>query len=703
VTISLISCNIPPFADPIEDDTIDQPLHSLPVAIFNTGRDGRLTAANTAFRALALGGDTPMPHTVPWANAHPGDRAAAELAWRHASDVNEAFTSEFRVWHRDGRLVWVRLDASPVRDLFGRITGYAGVAVDDTERVEQRLLLDRLLGVVESSSDALLILDRNGAPLYTNPAAEQLFGVTESVDLIRDPSVRGLLQTLRDQVPRELLQSSQTARWLGEVSFRGADGLDRLLEVDLLIQRNADGIIGFWGGMARDVTARNHTQKQLLRQATHDSLTNLPNRTLLLRGTADAIDRIRGTRRHVALIFFDLDRLKDVNDNAGHDVGDALLIQVANRLTQTTRPADLIARIGGDEFVVLCNGVTDDHSALEVAERVRTALSGTVMVRGVEVELSVSIGVALASSDDVEGLSAHEAALTLLRNSDEAMYTAKRRGRSRCELFTESMRVERNTQRALAADLERALANDELELVYQPVISTQSGRLVGAEALLRWDHPTRGRLAPAQFLHLAIDSGAIVPIGNWVIERVCTDTEAWLAAGLVDRRFSAHVNVAQRQLVESSFVERVMSALRSHGLHASQLMLDVDEATITAAQNGTARTLQALRRSGVQIALDDFGVGVASLTALRHCGADVLKLDGTIARDLGGAGDDDPIVRSIVQLAHALDMQVVAEWVTSPDQLQRLRSLGCDLVQGYLLGEPTAADRFADRATVIVG
>jgi EAL domain-containing protein (putative c-di-GMP-specific phosphodiesterase class I) len=283
------------------------------------------------------------------------------------------------------------------------------------------------------------------------------------------------------------------------------------------------------------------------------------------------------------------------------------------------------------------------------------------------------------------------------------MYTAKRRGRSRCELFTASMLVERNTERALAADLERAMANDELELVYQPVISTQSGKLVGAEALLRWDHPTRGRLAPAQFLHLAIDSGAIVPIGNWVIERVCTDIEAWLAAGLVDGRFSAHVNVAQRQLVESSFVERVMSALRTHGLVPSQLMIDVDEATIGDTIGGSARTLQALRRSGVLIALDDFGIGVASLTALRHCGADVLKLDGTIARDLTGAGDDDPIVRSIVQLAHALDMQVVAEWVTSPDQLQRLRSLGCDLVQGFLLGEPTAADGFANRATVIVG
>lgn len=669
----------------------------MPVAIFETSRDGRITAANAAFRALALGDDVPNPHTVPWANAHPGDRAASELAWRQASEADTDCSIEFRVWHRDGRLVWVHLTASPQRDELGRTSGYVGLAVDDTLRNEQRLLLDRLLGVVESSSDAVMLLDRNGAPLFTNRAAEQLFGVEERVDLIRDPAVRGLLQTLRDQVPRELMSSIETAQWQGEVVFRGGDGLERTLDVDLLIHRGHDGVIGHWGAIARDVTSRNHVQKQLVHQATHDALTGLPNRTLLLRGTADAIDRIRSGRGYVAMIFFDLDRLKNVNDNAGHDVGDALLVQVANRLAQATRPSDLVARIGGDEFVILCSGVLDAGAALDVAERVRQSLAGTVMVRGIEVELSVSIGVALTGASDVDQLTSHEAALTLLRNSDEAMYAAKRRGRSRCELFTEAMQIERNDQRSTAADLERALANDELRLVYQPVISTQTGKLAGAEALLRWMHPHRGQLVPAQFLHHAIEAGSIVPIGDWVLEQVCTDTEAWLAAGLVDRRFSAHINVSHRQLAEGTFVERVLSSLRRHELHPTQLTIDVDEATVADANTGTSRSLQALRRAGVRIALDDFGVGVASLTALRHSGADLLKLDGSLAGKLGGGEADDPIVRAIVQLAHALDMQVVAEWVTTPDQLQRLRAMGCDLVQGHLLGEPTCAQTFADR------
>jgi diguanylate cyclase (GGDEF)-like protein/PAS domain S-box-containing protein len=677
--------------------TIENPLPSLPVAIFQADRDGRIVAANLAFRALALGGEVPSARTTPWANAHPADRSLAEAKWREASDAEADFVFEFRVWHRDGRLLWVRVNASPVRDELGRISGYAGVAVDDTETVGKRLLLDRLLGVVEPSSDAVIILDRNGAPVYTNEAARTLFGVDNSVDLIRDPSVRALLQTIRDQVPRDLLTSSATSQWSGEVGFRGPDGLERILDVDLVIHRDEHGVIEYWGGVTRDVTARNHMQSELMRQATHDGLTGLPNRILLLRNTADALERVRGTRSHVALLFLDLDKLKDVNDNAGHDVGDALLAQVANRVAHATRPADIIARIGGDEFVVLCNGSIDEHSALELAERIRLALSGKMMIRGVEVDLTVSVGVALANAAMLEGMSSSDAALTLLRNADAAMYTAKRRGRSRVELYTEQMRAEGAEQKQLAAELERALANNELRLAYQPIISTHSGRVVGAEALLRWDHPTRGRLLPAQFLHLANESGAIVPIGDWVINQSCQDTRAWLAAGLVERTFSVHVNVSPRQLQEGTFVERVLAIVRSMDLSPHQLTMDFDEQTLNDSQAGIPRALQALRRFGVQLALDDFGVGVSSLTALRECEADVLKLDGTVARSLGANGDDDPIVRAIIQLAHALEMQVVAEWVTSADQLHRLRMLGCDMVQGYLLGEPIGADTFASR------
>lgn len=676
---------------------IDEQLLPLPVGLFQADRDGRVTAANAAFGALVQGVPGSALGVPPWANAHPGDRASAELAWRRATEGDDDIRLDFRVWHGEGRMSWVRVDARPARDHLGGITGYAGTALDHTEAANQRLLLERLEGVVAATDDAVLILDRNGAPVYTNEAARRLFGVEEEIDLVRDPGARGLLQAIRDQVPREVMQASVSSAWSGEVGFRSHDGLQRTLDVDLVMHRNADGIIEYWGGVARDITATKHLQSELTRQANHDPLTGLPNRLLLLRTAADALDGIRGTRNNAAILFMDVDRLKEVNDTVGHEVGDALLTQVATRIAHATRPSDVVARIGGDEFVVLCDGGIDEHTALDLAERIRHSLSGRIMLHGVEIELSVSIGVAVASPHHIEGMSANEAAVDLLRNADIAMYQAKRRGRSRSEVYTDAMRAESRRHKELGGELERALAAGQLRLAYQPIMSTHSGRVAGAEALLRWDHPERGTLLPAQFLHLAEESGAIVPIGDWVTRQACLDTRAWLDAGLVDRSFSVHINVAARQLAEGTFVERVLATVRQMELSPHQLTFDFDEDTLMDQQPGSMRSLQALRRFGVQLALDSFGTGISSLTALRSCEADVLKLDGTVARLLGTSGDDDPIVRAIIQLAHALDMQVVAEWVTSADQLRRLRVLGCDLVQGHLLGEPTAADLFASR------
>ena len=667
------------------------------MGLFSADRDGRVTTANAAFGALVQGSSGSMLGAAPWANAHPGDRAMAELHWRRAIESDADVQLEFRVWRGEGRMTWVRIDAQPTLDSLGRITGYNGTALDHTDNITRQLLLDRILGVVGATDDSVVILDRNGAPVYTNAAARVLFGVEDELDLIRDPAARSLLQAIRDQVPREVMESHTSSTWSGEVGFRSLDGLERTLDIDLMLHRSADGVVEYWGGVARDMTATKHLQNELTRQANHDQLTGLPNRLMLLRTAADALERIRGTRSNVAILFMDVDRLKDVNDTVGHEIGDALLAQVAHRIAHATRPSDVVARIGGDEFVVLCDGNVDEHTAVDLAERIRHSLSGRIMVHGVEVELSISIGVAVGLPVHVEGISGHEAAIELLRNADIAMYQAKRRGRSRSELYTEVMRADSRQHKQLSNELERALAAGQLRLAYQPIISTHSGRVAGAEALLRWDHPERGLLLPAQFVHLAEESGAIAPIGDWVIRQACIDTRAWLDAGLVDGGFSVHINVAARQLAEGTFVERVLATVRQLELSPHQLTLDFDEDTLNDRQPGNLRAMQALRRFGVQIALDSFGTGISSLTALRTCEADVLKLDGAVARMLGTSGDDDPIVRAIIQLAHALDMQVVAEWVTSADQLRRLRVLGCDLVQGHLLGEPTAAELFGSR------
>jgi diguanylate cyclase (GGDEF)-like protein/PAS domain S-box-containing protein len=670
----------------------------LPVGLFETDLAGRLVSADESFRALAMSGGALPIGSAPWANAHPGDRAAAELAWRRLREAGEPLSATFRVWTSEGKLVWLRLDTTPKRDLFGQHTGYLGCVTDITEEQHQRQLSERLTGLLEASPDAVLIIDRHGSPTFTNEAARALFGVTNAVDLVREPAMRTLLQTLRDQIPREVLGNTKSGEWNGEAAYRGPDGLSRTLNVTVYVQRAPDGAIEFWAGQIRDITTSKQLQAELAHQATHDALTGLPNRTLLLRTLADALERARFQRQQVAVLFLDLDRLKDVNDNSGHDVGDLLLASIAGRLASATRPADVIARIGGDEFVVLCEGGIDEQAAIEVAERVRTSLTGRLMLNGVEVDISVSIGVALSNPTHPLEVTAAEEAVALVRNADTAMYRAKRRGRSRCELFTDEMLLAARERKQLSTALEQAIAADQLRLAYQPIVSTHTGRMVGAEALLRWNHPQHGLLMPSDFVQLAEETGAIVPMGDWVIHQACRDARAWIDAGLVERSFSVHVNVSGRQMSEGAFVERVIATVRELDLLPQQLTLDFDENTLYGDQPTTMRALQTLRRFGVSIALDSFGSGVSSLTALRDYRADVLKLDGSIASGLGSDADSDPILRSIIQLAHALDMEVVAEWVTAPDQLYRLKVLGCDMAQGYLFGEPCAADTFAESA-----
>ncbi len=673
---------------------------ALPVGLFETDLSGRLITADDSFRALALSGGVLPVGSAPWANAHPGDRAAAELSWRRLRESGEPLTANFRVWTSDGRLVWLRLDTTPKRDLFGQHVGYTGCITDITEEVHQRQLSERLTGLLEASPDAVLVIDRHGSPTFTNQAARNLFGVDSAIDLVREPAMRSLLQTLRDQIPREVVNNPVSADWTGEAVYRGPDGLTRVLNVTVYVQRAPDGAIDFWAGQIRDVTTAKQLQAELTHQANHDALTGLPNRTLLLRTLADALERGAFNRQQVGVLFLDLDRLKDVNDNSGHEVGDMLLASIAGRLAAATRPADVIARIGGDEFVVLCEGAVDEQIVLELAERVREALSGRLMLNGVEVDISVSIGVALSNPHHLIEASAAEEAVALVRNADTAMYRAKRRGRSRCELFTEEMMRTARERKKLSVSLEQAIADDQIRLAYQPIVSTHTGRMIGAEALLRWYHPEHGLLMPRDFIQLAEESGIIVPMGDWVIRQACRDARAWIDAGLVERAFSVHVNVSGRQMSEGSFVERVIATIRELDLLPQQLTLDFDEATLYGDQPATLRALQTLRRFGVSIALDSFGTGISSLTALRDSRADVLKLDGSIASTLGSdeGNNNDPIVRSIIQLAHALDMEVVAEWVTGTDQLYRLKMLGCDMAQGFLFGEPCMAEAFAETA-----
>lgn len=671
------------------------------MGIFEADLACRVVSANAAFRDLALGGAPLVPGTAPWAHALPRERTACEDAWARRASADAGFTVEFRVGQPDGGSVWVRVTTRP-RLVAGEVVGHVGTAVDATAQVRERELSDQLVGLLDASGDAVLVFERTGDPRFVNDTARRLLGVGDPGVGAGDPAARAFMQAVRDQLPRVLLDPAPPAgsphMWEGEIAFRSPEGMGRILSVVVQVVRDAAGSITHWSVIARDITEQRQVQTELARQATHDALTGLPNRVHFVHKTAEALERRRTTGASVAVMFIDLDKLKHVNDTIGHAVGDQLIVTVSHRLQAATRPSDLVARISGDEFVVLCEGLLDEQVALDVAERIRAAITGPVVLQGIEVEAGASIGVALADDDLLARESPADAAVTLLRAADTAMYRAKQRGRGRSEIYSEEMRTAARERQRLGTELEQALAAGQFSVVYQPIRSAHTGRIVALEALLRWNHPQRGLLAPGAFLDLADESGLISPIGDWVLDEGARRLAEWIPTPGTDRGLSLHVNASRRQLSDATFVDRTLTILRAHGLDGARLVLETSESSLVDANPSVMRTVNALARHGVRVAVDDFGAGWSSLSALRTFPADMLKLDGTLVRDVGRAdAGDDPVVRSLIQLAHSLDLVVCAEWVTTRDQEERLRILGCDLLQGNRVGEPMDADTVATR------
>ena len=650
---------------------------------------------------MVLGGAPLSVGTAPWVNALPQERTECERRWVQHRDSGETFTVEFRIGLATGEVMWIQVATQPVV-IDGALAGYIGTAIDCTTLVTQRQLSDQLVGLLDVSGDAVLVFDRVGELMFANDTARTLIGVTDRGAGAGDVAARTFMQAVRDQLPRVLLDAAPPAdsshRWEGEIGFRSPDGIARTLSVVVQVVRDANGSVHHWATITRDITEERQSQAELARQATHDALTGLPNRVLFERKTTEALERSRTTHSSVAVLFIDLDKLKHVNDTIGHAVGDQLIVTVARRLAAATRPSDLVARISGDEFVVLCEGLLDEQVALDVAERIRTSITGPLVLQGVEIEAGASIGVAMSTPELLNTESAADAAVTLLRSADTAMYRAKQRGRGRSELYSEDMRTAAKARQTLASELEQALAGDQFAVVFQPIESAHTGRVVAAEALLRWNHPTRGLLAPGAFLDLADESGLIAPIGDWVLNESARTVAEWISSGLVDRGMAIHVNASRRQLSDITFVDRALTILRDNNLEGSQLVFETSEATLVDNNPSVLRTVTALKRQGVRIAVDDFGAGYSSLASLRTFPADLLKLDGTLVRDVGRTdGGDDPMVRSLIQLAHSLNLIVCAEWVTTEDHVQRLKVLGCDLLQGNRIGEPISAEAFATK------
>ena len=436
-------------------------------------------------------------------------------------------------------------------------------------------------------------------------------------------------------------------------------------------------------GLARAVryaVQRKHSEVELARQALHDPLTALPNRALFLDRVSVALDRARRLGLPVAIMFLDVDSFKQVNDSLGHSAGDVLLTALAQRFNGLLRPMDTVARFGGDEFTFLFEGLEGEAEATLIAERISAAAALPLALGdpGGDTSVAVSIGVAIVEDPTVSPDDA-------IRDADAAMYRAKDHGGARFELYGEPAR-RRVAQRAPLEDsLRGAIDGSQLRVHYQPRVSIngQTG-LVGFEALVRWQHPERGLIAPAEFVPLAEETGLIVPIGRWVIEQALGQVRRWRQAR---PGMTISVNVSERQLQDPLMVAQLSDAMRRSGADSSVLWLEVTEETVQRDPGPTARALQDLRAIGVKLAIDDFGMGRSSLQSLRHLPVDMLKIHQSFVSTLG-SGRDDALVGAVVELGHALGLSVVAEGVETDNQLAHLRELGCDGAQGFLFSQP---------------
>ena len=605
---------------------------------------------------------------------------------RQILETGQTHSQEEWVTYPDGRQALLSTVKTPFYGPNGEILGLVGISRDITDRVAAENSLRQAATVFESTREGVMITDADKYIFMVNRAFTEMLGYTEQEVLGRSTDMLQSPRHDKDFFRRMWTEIKTVGHWQGEVWNRRKDGSEFPQLLSISAVKDNDGKISQYVSVFTDISKIKETEAELEFLAHHDPLTRLPNRRLLLSRISHGIETVKRDGGLLALLMLDLDRFKDVNDSFGHTTGDELLQQVADRLSKRLRTVDTLTRLGGDEFTVLLQGIAHKEDAGRVASEIVTMLGEPwFLSNGFEVRIGSSVGITLFPDHCTT-------AEEMLQQADTALYQAKEEGRGRFKYFSENLTLAARERIALEAALRRAITENELRVFYQPQVDIATGEIVGAEALLRWQHPEDGMMLPSKYITVAEETGLIGAIGDWVLKQTCLQGKQWLDAGF--KPINLAVNLSPQQFHHKDIAATVSSTLEETGFPPELLELELTETILIKREHDAVAKMDLLRQQGIRLAIDDFGTGYSSLSYLKRFPLDVLKIDKSFVDEIPDQRDDMEIANTVIAIGHTLGFKVLAEGVETEDQLAFLREQGCDLYQGYLKSPPLPSEEF---------
>ena len=662
----------------------DSALGAISQGVLISDSRGRVTYMNQAWEDIGGYSMADMAGRTPGVLQGPGTDPDTRRALRSAMDEGRPFHGDILNYRKDGTPFWNELSVTPVFGEPGVPVHFVGVMRDVTARRHADAQLLLAAHVFEQSSEGFIVTDAECNIVKVNRAFTAISGYSESDALGRNP--RLLASGCHDAAFYEAMWTAlgTQGHWQGEVWNRRKDGVDYPQWLSISRVMDSRGQTTHYIAAFSDITGRKQAEDRIRRLAHFDPLTGLPNRALLGDRATHALQIARRSHEPMALMFIDLDHFKNVNDSLGHDIGDRLLVAVTARFNAALRDQDTLSRTGGDEFVLLLPGA-DSAGAAHVAQKLLLLAQTPYQIDGHDLTITPSIGIALFPSDGTDFGS-------LAKCADAAMYLAKEQGRNKSCFYTAEMQARSTRMLLLENALRRALDRGELQLHYQPQWSLLDGRVVGAEALLRWKHPDLGWVSPAEFIPIAESSGLITSIGEWVLRTALSQLKAWTDGGMAP--ITMAVNLSAVQFRQKNLPELIGEVLQATGIAAQRLELELTESVASDDPANAVSMMNKLHAFGVRMSIDDFGTGYSSLSYLKQFKVYKLKIDQSFVRRLTDDPDDQAIVSAIINLARNLGMQTIAEGVETESQMEYLRRNGCDEIQGYWFSRPLTADRF---------